>query len=814
MSKEIKKIVQLLLILALMAHPIVTTLSNEEATIEESDMYQQVEEEGEEIFVYDDIPEEDLPLELEAELPVIDLVSDIKDRYDHVIIEEIDLNEVAVTALSNKLAQMGSYILFDANGMALPMARNQTAVVRERTRLSGTNFNFTNIHPTFLMTLGIPILEASVDGGQTWVTAFCVEVGIVHPNGQTLTEGNPLPANLRATVERILMHGYGNIHGFTAAQRLNNNAYITTQVLIWEAISPEAGGHVRWNFNTPWTGSGAGQMWNALISGNAQREQMYNQIRFDIDNLHRLGTTPNGTSSNPATSPMHTLTWNEANQRYQVNISDTYAAGGHGLLQRFVGNATSGSFGVYHWSRTTATSNVLTIYTTDSNAPQTTSPNNLLSMQPENANAVTYWVHPVLQNVVSGNTTSPLEAFFTVEVAPRGSFELIKVSRPVPSESEVQIVDEENRFGSNPEITVDGADSEGPFLAGVSFELWDTDSDVYVATFVTDEQGRIWAHELSHGNYRLVEVQTDAAHQLAGDAIYFSVDRLTHEHRWVVVNYQTNTSILKVDDLGEPLAGAHFQVREVATNDIVQEWVSTHEAHVILGLTHGEYVLQEVAAPTGFLPGEDVSFTVTDAPETLYLVVENALDGTARIATQAHTGDSEDQYFNAGETVVMHDDIWISHVNIRPDAQLGFTAFLHARLPDGTTETIWESDFTVYAMSAEGEFIVDEPVEMFFTVSTEVETGEFAEGTTFFWSERLYREVSAGEGEMYEWELLYEHNQDGSCQRQTLFPREFVESLPVLPETGAVAGNAAILIGLGLVVLGVVYAQIDKDKFK
>ncbi len=57
---------------------------------------------------------------------------------------------------------------------------------------------------------------------------------------------------------------------------------------------------------------------------------------------------------------------------------------------------------------------------------------------------------------------------------------------------------------------------------------------------------------------------------------------------------QTVARITKVKEDGTPLAGATLQLLSGET--VVDEWVSTAEAHVLTGLKAGEYTLHETEA--------------------------------------------------------------------------------------------------------------------------------------------------------------------------------------------------------------------------
>ena len=443
----------------------------------------------------------------------------------------------------------------------------------------------------------------------------------------------------------------------------------------------------------------------------------------------------------------------------------------------------------------------------------------------------------------------------------RGSFEIIKVSRDLPIAPEVdgltpeidengQVImpdiefetdenletdneelldsdydddNEETDMDENGEFDLEDIDLddletfmpeveiEGPFLSGVYFELWNLDLNEYVDIFVTDADGYIFVDGLIFGNYRLTEIKTDSRHQLNQNPIYFTIDREHQVHNWVIFNYKTNTNILKVDDLGEPLEGAHFQVIEVVSNRVVEEWISTVEPHVILGLNHGDHILREVEAPYGFKLMEDIYFTVTDSLETIYLIAENELDSSVSIATQAHVGDGVTQYFTHGEVIEMLDNIDITHTHIRPGTPRSFRVYLFAVRPDGLPAN--ENDRTLVWQSQHREYKV-ENIVMSFTEGTNIDTSQFPLGTTFFFAETAYRQIENEDGS-YSWEEDYRHNWCGSDQQQMLFPRDVPR--PNLPQTGTqTVGNWFIMLGatgiMGALVLAIVRNSLMSKK--
>jgi len=405
----------------------------------------------------------------------------------------------------------------------------------------------------------------------------------------------------------------------------------------------------------------------------------------------------------------------------------------------------------------------------------------------------------------------------------RGSFEIIKVSRDLPNVSEV---DNENEITSEVDLGIENDAYEGleidfkdmeiddldtptpeveiedPFLENVHFELWNLDLDEYVATFITDVDGRIFVEDLIFGNYRLTEIQTDPHHQLNTDPIYFTIDREHQNYSWLVTNYKTNTNILKVDDLGEPLVGAHFEVIELATNEIVEEWISTNEPHAISGLHHGEYILRETQAPAGFKLGEDIHFVVTDEQETIYIVAENVLDHQVNIATQAHVGDGSHQYFVLGDTITAYDEIEITHINIRPETLRAFRAYKFIRLNNGETILYYETDYIEYTVENVLEFMVNEPNKKGFQVTTQIDTSQFPDMAYTFWAETAYHL-----GEDGSWVEDYRHNFDGEDVNQTLFPT--TETGDRLPQTGA-RNSGIVWIGVVLLMTGIGFTYYHK----
>ncbi len=102
------------------------------------------------------------------------------------------------------------------------------------------------------------------------------------------------------------------------------------------------------------------------------------------------------------------------------------------------------------------------------------------------------------------------------------------------------------------------------------------------------------------------------------------------------------TNIRKTDAAtGEEVPGAKLQIID-EDGEIVEEWTSTSEEHIVWALPDGKYTLREITAPYGYDVAEDISFEIIDN------VIENTVEmknkpvtvGTTALddATQSHQG--------------------------------------------------------------------------------------------------------------------------------------------------------------------------------
>ena len=165
----------------------------------------------------------------------------------------------------------------------------------------------------------------------------------------------------------------------------------------------------------------------------------------------------------------------------------------------------------------------------------------------------------------------------------------------------------------------------GDELPGATLRVYDADGEL-VEEWVSGEE----PHELTllPGTYTLHEEAAPGGYLVASD-VEFEVAEGVPVTQVEMVDEPTRVEAGKVDAAtGEPLAGATMQVVD-AEGEVVEEWVSGGEPHLIEALAPGEYVLRETEAPEGYALAEDVPFTVGETADAQAVTMEDeALPGT------------------------------------------------------------------------------------------------------------------------------------------------------------------------------------------
>ena len=152
----------------------------------------------------------------------------------------------------------------------------------------------------------------------------------------------------------------------------------------------------------------------------------------------------------------------------------------------------------------------------------------------------------------------------------------------------------------------------------------------------------------------------------------------------LVEDAKTSVHVSKVDIAdGKELEGAHIQILDSKGN-VVEEWDSTKEAHVVEGLKVGEeYTLKETVAPEGYLITSDTTFTI---------------DETGKVTSTGTTTKDKN-----GNTVLLVEDakasVRVSKVDIADGKELEGA---HIQILDSKGNVVEEWDSTKEAHVVEG----------------------------------------------------------------------------------------------------------------
>lgn len=262
----------------------------------------------------------------------------------------------------------------------------------------------------------------------------------------------------------------------------------------------------------------------------------------------------------------------------------------------------------------------------------------------------------------------------------------------------------------------------GELLAGVVFELT-AKEDIYSldgrhtliykagdtvskdiaqdGLYMTNELGEIHISDLPLGKYQLKEVKTlegyytnDSVYNV--DLSYDHSDKVVYNTNVEVQNVKSTTEISKVDATdSKELEGAHLSLRDKDGN-IVEEWISGKEPHIIRGLKVNEqYVLHEDLAPIGYATSSDVTFTVKDNGEVTKVTMKDEItkidiskvDATtseelegAHLSLKDEEGNLIEKWVSgktphritgltAGKTYVLHEDLAPLGYNVASDVK-------------------------------------------------------------------------------------------------------------------------------------------------
>lgn len=168
-------------------------------------------------------------------------------------------------------------------------------------------------------------------------------------------------------------------------------------------------------------------------------------------------------------------------------------------------------------------------------------------------------------------------------------------------------------------------DTDQP-LAGAVYGIYKNhpcdDSDLLMELPATDGDGKAASDPISTElkQVYLKEIQAPKGYLLNPNVYPVDVEK-GEDVQMTVYDQPENVSVegsearfMKTDAVtGEPLEGAVLQVLD-KDRELVEEWTSGKEAHVIHGLPKGEYILHEKQAPyeKGYVSASDIEFKISE----------------------------------------------------------------------------------------------------------------------------------------------------------------------------------------------------------
>ena len=165
--------------------------------------------------------------------------------------------------------------------------------------------------------------------------------------------------------------------------------------------------------------------------------------------------------------------------------------------------------------------------------------------------------------------------------------------------------------------------ADGEELAGATVQVIDSEGDV-AEEWTSTAESHVTEGLKTGEEYTLRETVAPDGYIISTD-ITFTIDEtgkitttgtITESGVLLVENSKTKVEISVVEiGLEKELSGATVQVIDSEGN-VVDEWNSTDESHVIEGLKTGEeYTLRETVVPTGYAIPADITFTIDETGE-------------------------------------------------------------------------------------------------------------------------------------------------------------------------------------------------------
>ena len=159
-------------------------------------------------------------------------------------------------------------------------------------------------------------------------------------------------------------------------------------------------------------------------------------------------------------------------------------------------------------------------------------------------------------------------------------------------------------------------------LENALFGLFNADcaeftADNAIMTEKSDKQGKFELAEIPYGKYIVKEIAAPTGYILSDESYPVTISENGEVIEISAKNQPITVEISKRDVHGNELAGAEMELIN-SGGETVEKWTSDGKNHVISGLSTGQYVLKEIAAPDGYVIATDIEFEVfADGSATL-----------------------------------------------------------------------------------------------------------------------------------------------------------------------------------------------------
>ena len=184
----------------------------------------------------------------------------------------------------------------------------------------------------------------------------------------------------------------------------------------------------------------------------------------------------------------------------------------------------------------------------------------------------------------------------------------------------------------NTVVKINKIDSETKeYVKGATLIIKDASGNV-VKEFVTDSKA-FEISDLAKGVYTVSEVKAPIGYIKSNEVMEFTIGQ---DDKTIDVNFENskevivnNIEISKKDaTTSVELPGAHLVLKDESGN-VIDEWVSTNQVHLVKDVKAGKYTLTETIAPEGYVLSEEtVEFTVKGDGTVTKVVMYNTKENS------------------------------------------------------------------------------------------------------------------------------------------------------------------------------------------